>query len=82
MSTHPDIRNYYRRLGVSIGASAEEIKRAYRKLAKELHPDRHSNVPDATARFQALNEAHACLSNPQARARYDAECIAVIEGQH
>lgn len=76
MTAHSDMRNYYRILGVSVDASAEEVKRAYRRLAKELHPDRHPNAPDATAKFQALNEAHAVLSDPEARARYDAACIA------
>ena len=75
MTAHSDMRNYYRILGVSVDASAEEVKRAYRRLAKELHPDRHPNAPDATAKFQALNEAHAVLSDPEARARYDAACI-------
>jgi molecular chaperone DnaJ len=76
MTEHSDLRNYYRILGISPGASTEEVKRAYRRLAKELHPDRHSNDPAATAKFQALNEAHAVLSDPEARARYDAACIA------
>ena len=76
MAAHSDNRNYYRILGVLVDASAEEVKRAYRRLAKELHPDRHPNAPDATAKFQALNEAHAVLSDPESRARYDAACIA------
>jgi hypothetical protein len=76
VAAHSDNRNYYRILGVSVVASAEEVKRAYRRLAKELHPDRHPNGPEATAKFQALNEAHAVLSDPDARARYDAACIA------
>jgi DnaJ-domain-containing protein 1 len=75
VAAHSDIKNYYRILGLPTDASAEDVKRAYRRLAKELHPDRHPNAPDATAKFQALNEAHAVLSDPEARARYDAACI-------
>lgn len=75
VAAHSDIKNYYRILGLPTDASAEDVKRAYRRLAKELHPDRHPNAPDATAKFQALNEAHAVLSDLEARARYDAACI-------
>jgi hypothetical protein len=78
MAEHSDFKNYYRIVGVSPSASAEEVKRAYRRLAKELHPDRHPNDPAATAKFQALNEAHAVLSDPEARARYDAASIAPV----
>lgn len=76
MTEHSDLKSYYRVLGASTGASVVEIRRAYRRLAKELHPDRHPNDPAATAKFQALNEAHGVLSNPEARARYDAACLA------
>ena len=75
MAAHSDIEDYYRILGLPVDASVEEVKRAYRRLAKELHPDRHPNAPDVTAKFQALNEANAVLSDPEARARYDAACI-------
>jgi hypothetical protein len=75
MAGHSDNKNYYRILGVPPGVSSEEVKRAYRKLAKELHPDRHPNDPSATAKFQALNEAHTVLSDPVTRAGYDAACI-------
>jgi hypothetical protein len=76
MAEHSDFKNYYRLLGVSQGAPAEEVKLAYRKLAKELHPDRHPEDPAATSKFQALNAARAVLADPEARARYDAACIA------
>lgn len=76
MAAHSDGSSYYRTLGVSVNASPEEIKRAYRRLAKESHPDRRPNVANATERFQALNEAYTVLSDPEARARYDAACTA------
>ncbi len=58
------IRNPYEVLGVSEGASAEEIKRAYRRLAKQYHPDLHPNDPTATEKMQQINEAYDMLSNP------------------
>jgi hypothetical protein len=76
MADHADVRGYYRIVGVSSSASPGELKRSYRRLAKELHPDRHPNDPAATSKFQALNEAHAVLSDPEKRAAYDAACMA------
>lgn len=64
-------RDYYEVLGVPKTASTEEIKKAYRKLAKECHPDLHPNDKDAEARFKELNEANEVLSDPDKRARYD-----------
>ncbi len=58
-------------LGVSKNASDDEIKRAYRKKAKECHPDLHPNDEEAVKRFAELNEANEVLSDPQKRARYD-----------
>ena len=58
-------------LGVGKNASDEEIKRAYRKKAKECHPDLHPNDEEAVKRFAELNEANEVLSDPQKRARYD-----------
>ena len=66
-----DKRDYYEVLGVSKNASDEEIKRAYRKKAKECHPDLHPNDEEAVKRFAELNEANEVLSDPQKRARYD-----------
>ena len=64
-------RDYYEVLGVDKQASAEDIKKAYRKLAKESHPDLHPNDKAAEARFKELNEANEVLSDPEKRARYD-----------
>ena len=61
----------YRELGVSRNASADEIKKAYRKLAAKLHPDKHPGDKKAEARFKAVNRAHQVLSDPQKRALYD-----------
>lgn len=64
-------RDYYEVLGVDKKASQEEIKRAYRKLAKECHPDLHPNDKTAEERFKELNEANEVLSDPEKRAKYD-----------
>lgn len=64
-------RDYYEVLGLKKDASAEDIKRAYRKLAKESHPDLHPNDKTAEARFREVNEANEVLSDPQKRAAYD-----------
>lgn len=64
-------RDYYEVLGVDKNASADDIKKAYRKMAKECHPDLHPNDKEAEARFKELNEANEVLSDPEKRARYD-----------
>src|ERR1700682_705484 len=64
-------RDYYEVLGVSRTASAEELKRAYRQLALQFHPDRNPNDPQAEARFKEVNEAYEVLSDQSKRQRYD-----------
>ncbi len=63
-------RDLYDILGLNKSASAEQIKKAYRKLALEFHPDRNKNA-DAEAKFKEINEAYEILSDPQKRATYD-----------
>lgn len=63
-------RDYYEILGVSQNASQDEIKSAFRKLARQYHPD-VSQEPDAEEKFKEINEAYGVLSDPQKRARYD-----------
>lgn len=65
------MKDYYKILGVSRDASADEIKRAFRSLARETHPDANPNDPDAEARFRDIAEAYEVLSDPQKKARYD-----------
>src|SRR3989442_12512534 len=64
-------RDYYEVLGVGRNASAEELKRAYRKLALQHHPDRNGGNPQAEARFKEINEAYEVLSDQSKRQRYD-----------
>ena len=64
-------RDYYEVLGVEKTASADDIKKAYRKLAMQYHPDRNPNNPEAAEKFKEASEAYACLSDPEKRERYD-----------
>jgi molecular chaperone DnaJ len=65
------VSNYYEVLGVSKDASEDELKKAYRKLAREYHPDANPNDPQSESKFKELGEAYAVLSDPQRRRNYD-----------
>ena len=64
-------RDYYEVLGIQKGASEDEIKKAFRKKARENHPDLHPDDPSYVEKFQEINEANEVLSDPEKRARYD-----------
>ncbi len=66
-----DFIDYYKILGVNKNATEEEIKKAYRKLARKLHPDLNPNDKEANKKFQQLNEANEVLSDPEKRKKYD-----------
>src|SRR5208283_4393739 len=63
-------KDYYAILGVDRAAGADDIKKAYRKLARQYHPD-VSKEPNAEEKFKEINEAYGVLSDPEKRARYD-----------
>src|SRR3954451_8617345 len=77
-------RDYYEVLSVSRNADAEEIKRAYRRLAMKFHPDRNQGETkhDAEIKFKECSEAYEVLSDPAKRQRYDQYGHAGVSGQH
>ncbi|ODS01260.1 molecular chaperone DnaJ [Methyloceanibacter methanicus] len=72
---------YYEVLGIDRGAGDSEIKSAFRRLAKECHPDRHGGDPTAEDRFKIVNEAYEVLKDPQRRAAYDRFGHAAFDGR-
>ena len=70
-------RDYYEVLGLSKGASEDEIKKAYRKLSKKYHPDINKE-PDAEEKFKEVSEAYEILSDPQKRAAYDLVAASLV----
>jgi len=66
-----EFKDYYQILGVDKNASEDEIKKAYRKLARKLHPDLNPNDKEAHKKFQEVNEANEVLSDPEKRKKYD-----------
>ncbi|MDR4215722.1 molecular chaperone DnaJ, partial [Bacillus paralicheniformis] len=64
-------KDFYRELGVSSSATDADIKKAYRKLARELHPDANPGNTEAETRFQAVSEAYGVIGDPEKRKQYD-----------
>ena len=73
-------QDLYQTLGVARGASADEIKKAYRKLAMKYHPDQNKDNPDAEAKFKDINHAYDILKDDQKRAAYDQFGDAAFDG--
>lgn len=76
------MRDPYEVLMLSVEADAEQIKRAYRNLARKLHPDKAGSTPEAQAAFLELKAAYDILSDPQKRRQYDFDPDSLLEEEH
>ncbi|MEM9146258.1 MAG: molecular chaperone DnaJ [Pseudomonadota bacterium] len=73
-------RDYYETLGIARGASADDIKKAFKRKVRELHPDQNQDNPNAESLFKEVNEAHDILKDPDKRSAYDQFGHAAFEG--
>ena len=80
MAAQAKKRDYYEVLGVDRGAGEEDLKKSYRRLAIQFHPDRNPGDKQAEERFKELNEAYQVLSDPERRAQYDRYGHAAFQG--
>src|SRR5580704_16376840 len=76
----PEI-DFYKTLGVSRDASAEEIRKAYKRLARKYHPDVRPGDKDAAAKFKKVQRIYSVLRDPEKRARYDRRCAQASDGE-
>ena len=76
------MRDPYEVLMLSVEADTEQIKRAYRNLARKLHPDKAGSTPEAQAAFLELKAAYDILSDPQKRRQYDFDPDSLLEEEH